>query len=131
VPAGRSIDDGIALFLYYVVDGGSEVASGGRIRPKRATTIKEIPMNASQAPGPFGPSSSSLFGIQPRPTTTRGKAEILAMVAPDLLNHESRDPAPGDCPMSLIVNGTREGGNVTPVQAPPLTTGWRRDGDRH
>ena len=56
------------------------------------TTTKEIPINAPQGHGSFAPNSSSLFGIQPeRPTTRRGKAQILAIVAPDRLNQESRN----------------------------------------
>jgi hypothetical protein len=82
----------------------------GRSSPKRPTTLKESPISAPQGQGPFGPSSSSLFGIQPvRPTRRRGKAEILAIVAPDRMNQESRNRTDGTCPMPLIVKGTQDG----------------------
>jgi len=81
-----------------------------RTTPKRPTTMKESPISAPQGHGPFGPSSSSLFGIQPvRLTTRRGKAEILAIVALDRMNQESRNRTDGTCPMPLIVKGTQDG----------------------
>jgi hypothetical protein len=84
--------------------------------------MQENPISAPQGQGPFGPSSSSLFGIQPvSPTTKRGNAEILAIVVPDRIKKESRNRVDGTCPMPLIVNGTQGGRKVTPVQAHPLT----------
>jgi hypothetical protein len=87
--------------------------------------MKKIPTIAPQGQVPLGPSSRSLFGIQPvRPTTRRGKAEILAIVAPERLNQESRTRIDGTRPMPLIVNGTHDGRKVTGVQVYPSTTGW-------
>jgi hypothetical protein len=64
-------------------------------------------MSAPQGQGPFGPSSSSLFGIQPvRLTTRRGKAEILPIVTLDRMSQESRNRT--TCPMPLIVKGTQD-----------------------
>jgi hypothetical protein len=66
-------------------------------------------MSAPQGQGPFGPSSSSSFGIQPvRLTTRRGKAEILAIVTLDRMSQESRNRTDGTCPMPLIVKGTQD-----------------------
>jgi hypothetical protein len=66
-------------------------------------------MSAPQGQGPFGPSSSSLLGIQPvRLTTRRGKAEILAIVTLDRMSQESRNRTDGTCPMPLIVKGTQD-----------------------
>ena len=77
---------------------------------------QKSPISAPQGQGPFGPSSSSLLGIQPvRVTTKRGKDEILAMVAPEGIN-EFRNRGDGARPMSLIVEGSRDRRNVTPVQ---------------
>ena len=115
-----------------VVDGGSENVCGGMSSPKTPTAMKKRPINAPHGQGPLGPNSSSLFGIQPvSPTTRRGKAETRAIVAPDRLNHESRNRIAVICPMPLIVNGTRGKRKVTSVQARPLTTRCGRDRDLH
>ena len=93
------------VVLYFAVDGGSEDVCCGRISPHSATTIKEIPISAPQGQGPFWLTSNSLVGIQPeRPTTRRGRAEILAAVTPgllncDRLNHDSRNRVAEACPM--------------------------------
>jgi hypothetical protein len=66
-------------------------------------------MTAPQGQGPFGPSSSSLLGIQPvRLTTRRGMAKILAIVALDRMNQASRNRTDGTCSMPLIVKGTQD-----------------------
>jgi hypothetical protein len=73
-------------------------------------TMKKSPTKAPQGQGPLGPSSRSLFGIQPvRLTTRRGKAEILAIVAPERMNQESRNRIDGTRAMPLIVNGLKMG----------------------
>jgi hypothetical protein len=90
--------------------------------------MKKSPTIAPQGQGPLGPTSRSLFGIQPvKLTTRRGKAEILAIVARERMNQESRTRIDGTRPMPLIVNGTQAGRKVTGVQVYPLTTGWWRD----
>ena len=82
--------------------------------------MKESPISAPQGQGPFGPTSRSLFGIQPvRPTTRRGKAKILAIVTLDLMKRESRNRIAGTCPMPLIVKGTQDGRKVTGVMCIP------------
>ena len=102
-------------------DGGLENVSGERSNPQKPTTIQESPPSAPQGQGPLGPSSRSLFGIQPvRPTTRRGKTKILAIVAPERINQESRNRIDGTRPMPLIVNGTQDGREVTEVQVNPL-----------
>ena len=74
---------------YYVTDGRFEAPSAGRSSPTRLTTIRETPSNAPQGQGPFGPNSRSLSGIQPvRLATSMGRAEILAILAPDRLKAE-------------------------------------------
>ena len=104
--------------------GGSENVGRGRSSPKRATTMREIPMIAPQGQGPLGPISRSLFGIQPvRTTTRRGNAEILAIVARARINQESRNRIDGTRPMPLIVNETQDGQKVTGVHVYPLTVG--------
>lgn len=99
----------VALAHHYVADGDSETVSRcGRSSPTRATPMKESPTIAPQGQGPFGPTSRSLFGIQPvKPTTRRGMARILAIVALDRMYQESRNRIDGTCLMPLIVKGTQ------------------------
>ena len=86
--------------------------------------MKESPIIAPQGQGPFGPTSSSLFGIQPvRATTRRGKAEILAIVALDRMNQEFRNRIDGTSSMPPIVHGTPDGRKLREFKVNPLTTG--------
>ena len=115
----------VAPAHHYVADVDFEIVSRrGRSSPTRATLMKESPIIAPQGQGPFGPTSRSLFGIQPvRPTTRSGTAKILAIVTLDRMNQESRNRLDGTCPMPLIVKGSQDGRNVTRVHMYPMPPG--------
>jgi hypothetical protein len=57
-------------------------------------------MTGPQGKGLFEPSSSSLLGTQPvRTTTSMGKTEIRATLAPDRLDQESPGRIDESCPI--------------------------------
>jgi len=70
-------------------------------------------MMAPQGHGPLGETSRSALGIQPvEPIRKRGRADILAIVAPER-DQKSRRRMARTCSTRVIVNGNPDGGKVT------------------
>jgi len=94
-------------------ENGAEDVVCGRAILKMPTAIRKSPVIAPQGQGPLGGRSRCRSGIHPvEPTRTRGKAKILAIVAPER-DQKSRKQMAQYCFTRVILNGNLNGGKVT------------------
>lgn len=79
---------------------------------------------APQGHGPFGGRSSSALGIQPvEPIRRRGKADVLAILAPERdQNFRGQIARTGD--IQMIMNGNPERGKLPQCRASIVSSKW-------
>ena len=98
--------------LHVLMDKASVDVPRAESKPASAKRIMPLPRMAPHGQGPFGGTSSTLSGIQPRePIRNKGSADTLATLAPDR-DHEYRNSSPSSCFTRVIVNGNSGGGKL-------------------